>query len=68
MSRWCPRVGVYRATTCDPTRLAAPSASGLCLVLSWLGVLIEVTLARHDRSVFKAERKALRQQHHGEGQ
>jgi len=46
MIRWLPRIELLRSTTClaDDT-----VASGLCLQLAWLGVVIELVIAIEER-------------------
>lgn len=46
---WLPRTQLFEAWSCDPLRPGEPSTTGACLVISWLGFVIEIGLHRHDR-------------------
>lgn len=41
-----PRIRFYETMSCDPTIDEEPDVRGRCLVFSWLGIVIELSIGR----------------------
>ena len=46
---WLPRARIFESLSEDPLRPERPGALGHMLVISWLGLVIEIGLHRHER-------------------
>jgi hypothetical protein len=41
-----PRFAIFKTSTCDPTDPLEPEVTGRCLLVSWFGVVIELSIGR----------------------